>query len=120
MTKTIESHRELRDKARLVNDKGALLSDIHELEGINAELTAEVEATAKERDEHEARALDLEVRCDMYRKQLGGINAALNRCRQECRELREENQRLMALGIEYRTRCEEQAAALRRHEGVAS
>lgn len=106
-TKTIESYRAIRDKARLVNDKGALLSDIHELEGINAELTAEVEATAKERDDYEAKALDLEVRCDMYRKQLGGTNAALNRCRQEVKELREENRRLVELGARYRAMYEE-------------
>lgn len=114
MTKTIESHRELRDKAHLVNDKGALLSDIYELEDINAELTAVVEETAKERDDFEAKALDLEVRCDEYRRQLGGTNAALHRCRQECRELRKENERLVALGAMYRRLYEDALAEVRK------
>ena len=52
-------------------------------------------------------------RADMYRRQLGGTNAALARCRQQVKELQEENRRLLEVGAKYRTRCEELEAALR-------
>jgi len=86
---------------------GHFAERIERLERELSELEWQVEDTAAERDEFEAKALDLEVRCDEYRRQLGGTNAALNRCRQECKELREENQRLVELGAKYRAMYEE-------------
>lgn len=43
----------------------------------------------------------------MYRRQLGGTNAALNRAKQRIRDLEHENAELTAIGARYRRICEE-------------
>lgn len=100
-----------------IENAGRTRDEWAELEQALKETQEALDAMTDDWREADERADMWESKADMYRKQLGGTNAALNRARQETRELRDENKRLMALGIEYRNRCEACEAAFRRLTG---
>ena len=73
----------------------------------NAELTAENEQLAKDYAEACDAVQELYEKAEMYRKQLGGTNAALQRMKQRVRELESENALLVERGAYYRAAFED-------------
>lgn len=100
-----------------IENAGRTRDEWDELEAALKETQEALDAMTDDWREADERADMWEDRADAYKRQLGGTNAALNRCRHEVRELRDENKRLLNIGIAYRDKCEEYAAAFRKLTG---
>lgn len=100
-----------------IENAGRTRDEWDELEAALEETQRQLDAMTDDYREADQRADLWESKADAYKRQLGGTNAALNRCRQEARELRDENASLMAIGIAYRDKCEAYAAAFEKLTG---